>query len=95
MAPMKLTLVGTREGKPSLHWRGLLAYFVVCMVSFTLARFAVGWAWNLAFRDDAQEGWISRVLFPLFLSTFFTVLAVRRARSIPPERLPTLDRRSA
>ena len=93
--PMKMALVGTREGKPSLHWPGLLAYFAVCMVSFTLARFAVGWAWNLAFRDDAQKGWISTVLSPLVLSIFFAVLAVRRARSIPPERLPTLDRLSA
>jgi len=89
---MKMTLVGTRAGKPSLHWPGLLAYFAVCMVSFALARFAVEWAWNLAFKSGVEEDWSWAVLGPLVLSIFFTVIAVRRARSIPPDRLPVLDR---
>jgi hypothetical protein len=75
----RLLLVGTRNGKPALHWPGILVTFGASLAVIVLVQFLLGRAWSYVFHDAERGGLGKKIWFGSSWSTFMVIWMVRLA----------------
>jgi ABC-type sulfate transport system permease component len=68
----RFQLIGARQGKPVLHWPGLIRLFVLMALAMTVVRRGLEWIWHAAEPEHQLESWGS-TLQSSFIATLVII----------------------
>ena len=90
---IKNTIMGKKNGKPSIKWTGVaLSYLVIVgIMGLTLLTLHVLSKVALGYSFFTLNGWVTLGILLIVLATFVFGVGIRRALQIPLEKLNELD----
>ena len=91
---IKITIVGKKNGKPSIRWMGVALSYLVIVVIIGLTLLTLHVLSKVALGDSffALNGWVTLSIFLVVLvPTFVLGVGIQRGLQIPLEKLNELD----